>query len=132
MTVAAGTTLSQVQHQHAVQVRAVEKIFDPDVRALDPVTFHLARGEFLSIIGPSGCGKSTLLRIITGLEKPTRGAVTLASSRLAFVFQDAHLLPWRNVLRNVALPLELQGLPRPARLERAINAIEQVRLTDAL
>src|SRR5437667_4538277 len=106
-------TILEPQRTHtAVSVRALEKVFDGNVRALAPLTFDIPPGQFISIIGPSGCGKSTLLRMIAGLEIPTAGTVQLTSARLAFVFQDAHLLPWRNVLRNVALPLELQSIPR--------------------
>lgn len=90
-------------------------------------------GEFLAMIGPSGCGKSTLLRIIAGLDHPTAGSISgVDPTAIAFVFQDAHLLPWRNVLRNVALPLELRGVDKPTRIERAMAAIEQVGLADAI
>ena len=67
-------------------------------------------GEFLVILGPSGCGKSTLLRMTAKLAEPDGGRIVAdpAEYRTGFVFQDAHLLPWRNVLDNAALPLELQ------------------------
>lgn len=85
------------------------------------------------MLGASGSGKSTLLRLIAGFDRPTHGRVTVGgTSRVAYVFQDAHLLPWRNVLRNVALPLELSGIDKRTRESRAMAAIEQVELTDAV
>jgi NitT/TauT family transport system ATP-binding protein len=104
------------------------------VEAIRAIDLDVAAGEFLAILGPSGCGKSTLLRIIAGLDRATAGEVriTPAFPRVAFVFQDAHLLPWRNVLANVALPLELQGIAKPARIQKARAAIEQVGLSDAI
>ena len=118
----------------ALRLRAVQKTFAPDVRALDPIDLELPAGQFLSILGPSGCGKSTLLRLIAGLEKPTAGTIecSAAARRIAFVFQDAHLLPWRKVLGNVALPLELAGVSRDQRERAAKDAIEQVGLGDAI
>jgi NitT/TauT family transport system ATP-binding protein len=92
--------------------------FDGAHHALDNVSLSIEGGEFVSIIGPSGCGKSTLLRLIAGLAEPTAGTLTVggllpAEARrawhpMAFVFQDATLLPWRNVIDNIQLPLELE------------------------
>ncbi len=111
----------------------VRREFDVGVVAIDRITLNVARGEFLAILGPSGCGKSTLLRIIAGLDHPSAGEVDVArESRIAYVFQDAHLLPWRNVLRNVELPLELRNVPRAPRRAAALAAVEQVRLSDAM
>ena len=123
----------------AVEVRGVHKSFPGQVVAIDGLDLVVRHGEFLAIIGPSGCGKSTLLRIIAGLEEPGAGTVAVARPHarrtrraIAYVFQDAHLLPWRNVLRNVALPLELMGVPRPQRNTAALAVIEQVGLADAV
>ncbi|HEX9800426.1 MAG TPA: ABC transporter ATP-binding protein [Thermoanaerobaculia bacterium] len=100
---------------------------DRGVRALDSVSFAATENEFLSVVGPSGCGKSTLLRILAGILEPTSGAVEFAARgsaerlRTALVFQEHGLLPWCTVLENVALGLELRGVPRADR-ERAAHA----------
>lgn len=116
----------------AIRLTGVERVFDTDVRALSPISMEIARGQFLALLGPSGCGKSTLLRIIAGLDRPSAGVVQIANDqRVAFVFQEPNLLPWRTLLSNVALPLELHGIARAERLERARRAIAQVGLADA-
>jgi NitT/TauT family transport system ATP-binding protein len=114
----------------------VRREFDGNVQALAGITLNVSPGEFVAILGPSGCGKSTLLRIVAGLDHPTSGSIgrgeNFDTRSIAYVFQDAHLLPWRNVLRNVALPLELRGVGKTDRLEAAAQALEQVGLSDAL
>jgi NitT/TauT family transport system ATP-binding protein len=87
------------------------------LEALEGVSLQINAGEFLCIVGPSGCGKSTLLRVLGGLVRPTSGKVYLGEElltaprrQIGFVFQKANLMPWRTVLRNVALPLEIKGL----------------------
>ncbi len=104
-----------------VQINAASVTYpapDAPVRALHEVSLDIRQGEFVSLIGPSGCGKTTLLRVIADLEPITAGEVlvngrTPQEARLAraygYVFQAAALLPWRTVLSNVMLPLELQG-----------------------
>jgi NitT/TauT family transport system ATP-binding protein len=126
----------------AVEVHGVRRVFDGRVVAVEKLDLAVEPGEFLAILGPSGCGKSTLLRIIAGLDRPTAGSVELKQQAapadapgrrsIAYVFQDAHLLPWRTVLRNVELPLELMSVARPGRRAAAIDAIEQVGLADAI
>jgi NitT/TauT family transport system ATP-binding protein len=116
----------------AITLRGISRVFDGGIEAVRSIDLDISPGQFLAMIGPSGCGKSTLLRIIAGLDRPTAGTIAgVDPTEIAFVFQDAHLLPWRNVLRNVALPLELQGVSKSARIERAMAAIEQVGLADA-
>src|ERR1700722_1700232 len=116
----------------SVQVTGLRRIFDGGVTAIDRLDLAAHPGEFVAILGPSGCGKSTLLRIIAGLDKATEGKVVLGNeAKIAYVFQDAHLLPWRNVLRNVALPLELLGIHKRQRLAAAEAALAQVGLSDA-
>ncbi|MGD0541775.1 MAG: ATP-binding cassette domain-containing protein, partial [Tepidisphaeraceae bacterium] len=84
-----------------MRVQHLHKVFDTNFVAIEDLTLDIHPGEFVAILGPSGCGKSTLLRIIAQLDQPTSGSVELVEGKIAYVFQDAHLLPWRNVLRNV-------------------------------
>jgi NitT/TauT family transport system ATP-binding protein len=125
----------------SVSVRGVRHVFPGGVVAVESMDLEIKAGELISILGPSGCGKSTLLRIIAGLEKPTAGEVRVerpvgrtGNQRfdIAYVFQDAHLLPWRKVIDNAALPLELQGVDRAKRREVARDALGKVGLSDAL
>ncbi len=100
------------------------------VQALDPVTLTVGRGEFVSVIGPSGCGKSTLLRLASGLDEASSGTVETATKDVAYVFQDATLMPWRTVRRNVELLGELSGANRGNVRMRAQAALESVGLAD--
>jgi NitT/TauT family transport system ATP-binding protein len=111
---------------------------DGPVEALSNITLAVERGEFVSLIGPSGCGKTTLLRLIADLEKPTMGAISVngvtpeaARQKRAYgyVFQAAALYPWRNIARNVALPLEVMGLGRAERNKRVADNLALVNLT---
>ena len=115
-----------------IRVRGARRVFAGGVVALDGIDLEVAPGAFIALLGPSGCGKSTLLRLVARLDQPDGGEVSADDGgAVAFVFQDAHLLPWRTVLDNVALPLELRGVPAAARLAAARLAIERVGLTDA-
>ncbi len=103
--------------------------------ALDGVGLAVGEGEFVAIVGPSGCGKSTLLRILGGLLLPTEGQVrldgrTLSSPRrqVGFVFQDVNLMPWRTVLRNVTLPLEVAHVSQARAERRARELLDLVGL----
>lgn len=113
-------------------MRGATRIFPGGVTALSGVDLAVEAGEFVALLGPSGCGKSTLLRLIAGLDRPDAGLVDVdAGADIAFVFQDAHLLPWRTVVDNVALPLELRGVARADRVAAARAAIAEVGLADA-
>lgn len=101
-----------------------------DVVALTDIDLELRRGEFVAVVGPSGCGKSTLLRLAAGLEQPTSGSVAVSTDSVGFIFQEATLLPWRKVLRNVELTAELRGIDRATRRERATRALAAVGLAD--
>ena len=94
--------------------------------ALDGVDLAVAAGEFVSIVGPSGCGKSTLLNILAGLVPPSSGRILLDGrapeqllGRLGYMQQRDHLMPWRNVLDNTTVGLELRGVPRREARDRA-------------
>ncbi|MCG7507482.1 ABC transporter ATP-binding protein [Mesorhizobium retamae] len=110
---------------------------DGPVQALSNVDLSIGKGEFVSFIGPSGCGKTTFLRVIADLEKPTSGSITVngmtpeqAREKRAYgyVFQAAALFPWRTIERNVALPLEIIGLPKAEQTERIRRTMELVNL----
>ncbi|MBZ0228237.1 MAG: ABC transporter ATP-binding protein [Bauldia sp.] len=110
---------------------------DGPVEALSDINLSVNRGEFVSLIGPSGCGKTTLLRLIADLEKPTAGTILVngvmpeeARQKRAYgyVFQAAALYPWRNIARNVALPLEIIGLDRATRDRRVRDNLALVNL----
>jgi len=104
-------------------------VFPDGTEAVDTVSFTVERGEFVTVVGPSGCGKSTLLKIASGLLDATAGVVDVDRERLGYVFQDATLLPWRTVQRNVELLAELHGLDAPERRRLADEAIATVGLT---
>jgi len=96
--------------------------------ALSGVDLVVKRGEFVTVVGPSGCGKSTLLRIASGLETASEGVATVNTDRIGYVFQDATLLPWRDVQRNVELLAELNKQGPRTRKDKAREAIELVGL----
>ncbi len=107
----------------------VSMVFPDGTHAIDDVSFDVAAGEFVTIVGPSGCGKSTLLRIASGLTEQTAGSVDVDRSGVGYVFQDATLLPWRTVRRNVELLAELSGVSTDERRRRATENIDLVGLT---
>ncbi|MCH8055475.1 MAG: ABC transporter ATP-binding protein [Deltaproteobacteria bacterium] len=122
-----------------IQARDISLTFKPKNR--DPVTalkdfaLEVEKGEFVSIVGPSGCGKSTFLNVLLGLIKPDAGEMQLNGTRItgpgqerAMVFQEFGLLPWRTVVANVELGLELKGVQASVRRERAMELISMVGL----
>jgi NitT/TauT family transport system ATP-binding protein len=118
-----------------VSVRNISEVYPGGVEALNDVSLDFPKGELTTLLGPSGCGKTTLLKIIAGLLPATRGEVYVAGRRVtgpgperAFVFQDFALLPWANVLRNVAFGLELRGMARAEREAVAVKYIAEVGL----
>jgi len=117
------------------KLSAVFRNGDGGLQALDQLSFSVHDQEFLCVLGPSGSGKSTLLRILAGLLPPTTGDVFYRGKRLSgpkegigFVFQNANLMPWRSVLRNITLPLEVNGLPAESSSKRAQEMVELVGL----
>jgi NitT/TauT family transport system ATP-binding protein len=103
-----------------------------DLEALQDVSFGVAPQEFLCLLGPSGSGKSTLLRVLAGLLEPTEGEVEFsaqyADPRIGLVFQQANLMPWRSVIDNITLPLELQGVAKDEAGSRASEWINLIGL----
>ena len=113
----------------AISLANVSKTYANGLLAVRPTDFEIGAGEFITIVGPSGCGKSTLLRIVAGLVDTSTGTCTRpAGIETAFVFQEASLLPWRNVLANAELLMELEGHPAAARTARAREALKLVGL----
>ena len=118
-----------------VEVKGIGKTYDSGVEALRDVNLSFPKGQLSTLLGPSGCGKTTLLKIIAGLLPRNAGQVLVKGKPVdgpgperAFVFQDFALLPWADVLRNVAFGLELRGTPRPEREEVARKYIAEVGL----
>ena len=110
---------------------------DGVVEALSKVSLSINRGDFVSLIGPSGCGKTTFLRVVAALEEPTTGSITVngmspdAARRArayGYVFQAAGLYPWRTVVANVRLPLEIMGYSKQERAERVKRVLKLVDL----
>ena len=121
----------------AIEVLSAEKIYPNGTRALLPVDLTIRQGEFVSLLGPSGCGKSTLLKMIAGLIEPTDGKLMLfrrdrrenqRDLPLSFVFQEATLMPWSTVHKNVRLPLDLASVPRAEADTRVREILELVGL----
>jgi NitT/TauT family transport system ATP-binding protein len=126
-----------------IALAGISKTFETgsgQVNAVADVSLDVRPGEFVSLLGPSGCGKSTLLRIIAGLTPPTSGEVRIAGARSAdaqrekrvgMVFQQAALMPWRSVLSNIALPLEVNRRGDSGRTHVPISdLLELVGLAD--
>jgi NitT/TauT family transport system ATP-binding protein len=136
----AGASL-QPASQTVIEAKNLGLTFQTDdgpVTALSNIGLTIGKGEFVSFIGPSGCGKTTFLRVIADLEKPTEGTISVngmtpeqAREKRAYgyVFQAAALYPWRTVERNIALPLEIIGLPRAEQAARIKRTMELVNLT---
>ena len=109
---------------------------DDVLTAVDDLSFSVAPGEFLSLIGPSGCGKTTVFNAIGGLLPGYDGRITVAGETvtgphrsIGMVFQEESTFPWRTVIDNVAFPLEIAGMSKAARLERARHFVALVGLT---
>jgi NitT/TauT family transport system ATP-binding protein len=121
-----------------LSAKGITKTFhgrDGDVRALRDVSLQISAGEFVSLVGPSGCGKTTLLRVLGGLLQADSGVVridgqsmTQPRQEIGFVFQNPTLMPWRTVLRNVSLPLEVRGNGGETNKTRAMELLSLVGL----
>lgn len=114
----------------------VSKTYGSSPPVLEQINLVIDKGEFISLIGPSGCGKSTLLKLISGLTNPGSGSILVdgqtpvqARKTISYIFQDATLLPWRTVSRNVGLGLELEHVSRGSRKQKVESLIELVGLS---
>jgi len=119
-----------------IALRGVTKRFRNAAVAVQNISITVERGEFVTFLGPSGCGKSTLLKLVSGLSPVSEGTVRVngmtpqsARDLVSFIFQDATLLPWRTVEKNVGLGMELEHAARPARKERVAQMLELVGLS---
>ena len=118
-----------------IALRGVGKRYSGGTDVLDDISFHVNRGEFVTLLGPSGCGKSTLLRLVSGLSSVSNGFIRVngmtpenARELISFIFQDPTLMPWRTVEENVGLSLELEHAARPLKIERVARMLDLVGL----
>jgi NitT/TauT family transport system ATP-binding protein len=118
-----------------IEISGVTKRYGNAPAVLDAIDLNVLKEEFVTLIGPSGCGKSTVLKLISGLTAPSGGTVRVdgmvpvnARGIVSYIFQDATLLPWRTVRRNVSLGLELEGVSKERRAEKVGALLELVGL----
>ena len=126
---------SSAAQRELIAVRGLTKRYGSDITALQSIDLSIGEGELVAIVGPSGCGKSTLLRILAGLMPPTEGEAILHGSRIegprrdiGVVFQTPVLFPWRSVLDNALLPVDVQGLGREKMCATAMELLKLVGL----
>ena len=126
-----------------IQIKNVGMVYEVNngdsILALERVSLDIRAGEFISLLGPSGCGKTTLLRIIADLLQPTYGSVSIHGQtpkeirlqrKYGMVFQSPVLYDWRNVRRNICMPMEIMGVPKKERTARIDKMLELVGLQD--
>src|ERR671922_2481217 len=123
-----------MSHTHVLTIRNLSAVF-PDnnggLRALEDVSFDVHPREFVCVLGPSGSGKTTLLRILAGLIAPTSGSFMFGHGEqpsIGMVFQQSNLMPWRTVIENIKLPLEVQQVNEASASAKAHEMIELVGL----
>ena len=139
MTAASRPAITDTSRETLVHIAGLEKIYatkdGETIHALNDVNLDIGTGEFISVVGPSGCGKTTLLKILAGILARSSGEVSMQgrtlsgpSRELGVVFQAPVLLPWRNVLQNVMVPVEVQKRDRATFDQRARQLINMVGL----
>lgn len=127
----------KMNSEPVIKIRDLKKTFKSNnggvIEAVAHVNFDVSENDFVCIVGPSGCGKSTLLRMVAGLETITSGRITYRGEdvskprkEIGMVFQEYSLLPWRNVIDNVALGPEFLGVPRQERYDKAMDYLRIV------
>ncbi|MEZ0536342.1 ABC transporter ATP-binding protein [Caldicellulosiruptoraceae bacterium PP1] len=122
-----------------IDIKDLYKVFNTKERqicVLNNINISIKKGEFVCILGPSGCGKSTLLNIIAGLERQTKGEILINGKPIngtgpdrIFMFQDAALFPWLNVIENVEFGLKIAGIDKKERREKALKYLQMVHLS---
>jgi NitT/TauT family transport system ATP-binding protein len=117
---------------HSIEIQNLGKTFGSGLIVFKDFQLTIYENEILSILGPSGCGKSTLLHLIAGLQKASSGRVEISPTlqSFGFVFQDPHLLPWRNLEQNVSIALEFQQISEAERRSRVAEALEMLGLNE--
>jgi multiple sugar transport system ATP-binding protein len=140
--VASGAVEGDDEHMVAVSVRALTKVFDPDVVAVDDLDLDIASGEFMVLLGPAGCGKTTLLRLIGGIEEPTSGTVLIGGvpvadlphrdRTIALVFQSYSIYPHLTVAQNIGFPLRAGAEPSGDVGARVAEAARHLGIIDLL
>ena len=131
-------SVSYAEGEDFIHIENLSKIYkrdDSETVAIEDFSINIKKGELISIVGPSGCGKTTILRMIAGLLEPTSGTITVAGHPCdkpgpdrGMVFQDFALMPWRSVIKNVELGMEMAGVPKEERRKRAEEYISIVGL----
>ena len=140
ITVPAGEQSGQASEAGptAISIENMTFAFPGVTPVLSGIDLQIQSGEIVVLVGPSGCGKSTVLNLIAGVHQPTGGQVTCfgkpvknLNAKVAYMTQRDTLLPWRNVLDNAALPLEIKGVSRKERYQRARTELARVGVADA-
>ena len=115
--------------QPIITFSSVSKNFGK-ISALENINISVNHGEFLALIGPSGCGKSTILRLASGLDSPSSGKIDISTDKVGYVFQDATLMPWRTVRKNVGLLAQLEKFDKEKIKKKTDDILELVGLED--
>ena len=115
--------------QPIIAFSSVSKNFGK-ISALENINISVNHGEFLALIGPSGCGKSTILRLASGLDSPSSGKIDISTDKVGYVFQDATLMPWRTVRKNVGLLAQLEKFDKEIIKKKTDDILELVGLED--
>jgi NitT/TauT family transport system ATP-binding protein len=125
------TPVVEDSSRDAVLIDHVSKVFGTEgdsLHALDDITLHVAKGEFVCLLGASGCGKSTLLNLVAGLDQATAGTIDTGDNRTTLMFQESALFPWLTARGNVELPLKIRKIARAERHRKADELLDLVSL----